>query len=435
MNKTTDVLVIGAGLAGLTAALAAVEAGCQVSILCAGMGNLSISGGCVDVLGYDINGERLASPWDGMEQLPANHPYALLGRDYLQETFKKFIDVLAAQGWPMKMAKEDGEPVNICLPTIMGTLKPTYLIPDGVNIEALKVAQKILVIGIQGFRDCKPGLVVDQLKRYPAWSEKEYGTLVLPPPFREKGRSLNALDIARACDRKEGREWFLGAIKGKGLNYDIAFLPPILGARITSSIREEAAEILGCPCIELQCIPPGVGGLRLREALVNKLLESNVEFFENASVINVSVQNGTCTEVGVNASGREVKHAAKAIVVATGGIISGGIVLGEGNAREAVFGLSLPVPPNVDDWTEPEIFGQHFLTSLGVTVDAEMRPVEKSDDQKLENVFFAGRTIGGYDYATEKSGHGVAIATGWKAGEMAAQTAGCSAAVGKGGAV
>ena len=38
----------------------------------------------------------------------------------------------------------------------------------------------------------------------------------------------------------------------------------------------------------------------------------------------------------------------------------------------------------------------------------------------MTNVFFAGRSLAGYDFATEKSGHGVALATGWKAGSLAA---------------
>jgi len=52
-----------------------------------------------------------------------------------------------------------------------------------------------------------------------------------------------------------------------------------------------------------------------------------------------------------------------------------------------------------------------------------MRPVSSQAAVCWNNVFFAGRSLGGYDYATEKSGHGVAVATGWQAGRMAAAAA------------
>lgn len=427
MNKTTDVLVIGSGLAGLAAALAAASAGCKTSVLCEGMGNLSISGSCIDFLGYDMDGNRLQDPWQGLTSLPAEHPYSLLGKDYIQQVFEKFANSLAEHGMKFRTAQnEKREPINLRVPTIMGTLKPTYLFPADFDPQVLENSRKVLVIGVANFRDCKPRLIIEQLRRYPEWADKEYGSLVIPQPFNERGRSLNALDLARATDRIHGREWLLTSIKGRGRDYDIALMPPILGARITSTIREEAAETLGCPIVELQCLPPAVAGLRLREALMAKLYSLGVNFFENAQVTGANVQAGMCEGVKVDATGREVVHSAKAYVIATGGVIGGGVLLGEGTAREAIFGLNLPVPPNVDDWSEPEIFGSHFLTSLGVPVNAEMRPLISLDGKNLENVFFAGRTVGGYDYASEKSGHGVALATGWKAGEMAATTAGCA---------
>ena len=106
--------------------------------------------------------------------------------------------------------------------------------------------------------------------------------------------------------------------------------------------------------------------------------------------------------------------------------MGGGIILGEGDAKEAITGNRIDVPKNVDEWTEPEIFGQHLITRVGVNVDKDLRCQTDSSQAGIKNIFFAGRTIGDYDYATEKSGHGVAIATGWKAGKMAAAQAGCN---------
>ncbi len=422
MSKTTDLLVIGSGLAGLTAALTAVKRGQNVCVLSDGMGSLSLSGGYIDLLGYDSLGQRLDNPWQGMQTLAQDHPYSLLGEENIQSALDETCESIAASGLKLCPVKDSaGKPRNVLVPTIMGTLKPSYLVPEDYDASALDKAQRILVIGVQGFRDCRPGLIIDQLRRYPGFGQRQYSQLHLPCPFNDAKRSLNSLDLARAVERPHGREWLLGALKDKGQKFDLILIPPICGDRASSTLRRELSATAGCAVIEMLAVPPGVGGLRLRDALIHALRNLDVEFVENARAISANVSDGLCQSLTIQATGREYQKKARAFVLATGGILAGGIELGEGTAKEAVFGLNLPVPENVDQWTNAEIFGQHPITRLGVQVDSDMR-VQDSDKKALfKNVFFAGRTLGGYDFASEKSGHGVAIASGWQAGRKAAE--------------
>lgn len=425
MSKTIDVIVAGSGLAGLFAAWAAASRNCRVRVISEGMGCLAISGGAIDLLGYDSLGNRLDNPWDGLDSLSADHPYTLLGVENIKSALDELVEVTGKQGLALHSATDEkGAPSNFRIPTIMGTLKPTWLYQSPVDRETVQKAKRVLVVSVKGFRDCRPALIINQLRRYKNWADREYAPLVLPAPFKEHKRSLNALDLAHVADRPQGRDWLASTLKGIGKNYDLALLPPMLGAKASSGIRKIAEEALGCPYLEMLSVPPGVTGLRIRDALMKALEELGVEFYENAEIIRTELKNGCCTSLTSLSAGREIVHHARAVVVATGGIISGGVSLQPGKARESLFGLEIPVPENVDQWTEPEIFGRHLLTGLGVKVDGEMRPLDKSGSTVLQNVFFAGRTIGGYDYAAEKSGHGVAAATGWKAGCMAAATAG-----------
>ena len=55
MSRTTDILVVGSGMAGLMAAIVASGQGKRVTLLSRGCGSLNIGSGCVDVLGY-VNG-------------------------------------------------------------------------------------------------------------------------------------------------------------------------------------------------------------------------------------------------------------------------------------------------------------------------------------------------------------------------------------------
>lgn len=424
MSRIIDVLVVGSGLAGLMAALTAVREGRSVRMVTDGMGSLAISGGCVDLLGY-AGGQRLDDPWNGMALLPPEHPYALLGADGVRTALDTLSQCAAGQGWPLHTAATpEGAPCNTLLPTIMGTLKPSYLLPGGLDPAALTRARRILVAGVHGLRDCRPALIVSQLRRYRDWADKELVPLMLPSPLGETHRNLSALDIARLVDKPQGRDWLAQNLKKHAGQCDAVLLPPICGSRADASIWQELNQTVACPLVEMLSIPPGVGGLRLRDALLRELRRHDFELVENARIIGAATDGKRCTSLTALAAGQERRHAARAFVLATGGILGGGIELAPGNARESVLKLDIPVPSDVTLWSEQEIFGDHVFSRLGVRVDGEMRPQSGNGQACYDNIFFAGRSVGGYDFATEKSGHGVALATGWQAGRMAAATAG-----------
>ena len=80
-----DTLIIGAGLAGLTAAWQATARGHKVRVIAKGWGATHWLSGCIDVLGYYPldNPEAVRSPARAIDQLIAaqpDHPYARIGK-------------------------------------------------------------------------------------------------------------------------------------------------------------------------------------------------------------------------------------------------------------------------------------------------------------------------------------------------------------------
>ncbi|NJN82768.1 MAG: FAD-binding protein, partial [Caldilineaceae bacterium] len=94
-----DLLVIGAGLSGLCAALTAAEAGLSVRVIAKGMGALHWGAGTVDLLGY-LPGEvePVVNPLDRLADLPPGHPLRALGPEQLCEAIGWFQDRVAAAG-------------------------------------------------------------------------------------------------------------------------------------------------------------------------------------------------------------------------------------------------------------------------------------------------------------------------------------------------
>ena len=138
VSRTTDILVVGSGMAGLMAAIVASGQGKRVTLLSRGCGSLNIGSGCVDVLGY-VNGQPVeGQPLEALDSLPERHPYRLVGKEGVEEALKTLCAVSARHGAPLEAAANG----NRRVPTILGTLKPTCLTLPSCRGELLEEAQR-----------------------------------------------------------------------------------------------------------------------------------------------------------------------------------------------------------------------------------------------------------------------------------------------------
>lgn len=417
VSRTTDILVVGSGMAGLMAAIVASGQGKRITLLSRGCGSLNIGSGCVDVLGY-VNGQAVeGQPLDALDSLPERHPYRLVGKEGVEEALKTLCAVSARHGAPLEAAANG----NRRVPTILGTLKPTCLTLPSCRGELLETAASALVVSVEGLKDSHPALVTSQLRRYPHLAAVTWHEAHLENPIPGAHRNLSPLDIARYVESPEGTAWLAAGLRKalRATPADVVLLPPVCG--LSNAAWEAVAAAVPVPLVEMPTLPPGVGGLRLYTALKSELQARDVDMVENALVTEAECDGKHCAAlVAETACGRR-RFAAKAFVMATGGFMGGGFLSSPGEARETVFGLPVlqadgsPLPARPEDWSDQNIFGNHAFASAGVMVNAAMSPLRIDGAPALNNVFFAGRSVGGYDFASEKSGNGVAVATAWRA--------------------
>ena len=417
VSRTTDILVVGSGMAGLMAAIVASGQGKRVTLLSRGCGSLNIGSGCVDVLGY-VNGQPVeGQPLEALDSLPERHPYRLVSKEGVEEALKTLCAVSARHGAPLEAAANG----NRRVPTILGTLKPTCLTLPSCRGELLETAASALVVSVEGLKDSHPALVTSQLRRYPHLAAVTWHEAHLENPIPGAHRNLSPLDIARYVESPEGTAWLAAGLRKplRATPADVVLLPPVCG--LSNAAWEAVAAAVPVPLVEMPTLPPGVGGLRLYTALKSELQARDVDMVENALVTGAECDGKHCAAlVAETACGRR-RFAAKAFVMATGGFMGGGFLSSPGEARETVFGLPVLqadgslLPARPEDWSDQNIFGNHAFASAGVMVNAAMSPLRIDGTPALNNVFFAGRSVGGYDFASEKSGNGVAVATAWRA--------------------
>ena len=113
------VVVIGAGIAGLTAAIRLARAGLAVTLVSKGVGGLQLSQGTVDVFGYGP--VRVTHPLEALDARAAadpKHPYASIGREAVESGVAYLADLVG----PGLLG---GDPAaNLNLPTAVGAVRP-----------------------------------------------------------------------------------------------------------------------------------------------------------------------------------------------------------------------------------------------------------------------------------------------------------------------
>ncbi len=426
MNKKSksDVVVVGMGIAGMMAAYTAAKNGKNVTLLATGLGAISIASGCIDVLGYIQNGEDMqavTNPLDAIGNLPETHPYSIIGRASVEKALEAMQEFCKAQDTALHCRQGK----NTLVPTIIGTLKPTYFYPAASDSAPLFSAKSVLVASVDAIRDCHPKLIVQQLQKYPALRGVHFEAASLSSHFGAAHRAVSALDVARYVDSPEGFAWLKAALTPLAKDYDAILMPPILGTNLSnyvlSSPWKKLRGALGCSLIEMISLPPGVGGYRLSTAFMQaiRLLQTQgkIRIIENATIYKAYVENGHCHALIAHGEGVTHSYAADNFILATGGILGGGIQTKPGKAFETVFGINIEMPIKPEEWAADTAFGSHAFTKMGVAVNEKLQAIDSQGTVLMDNVFFAGRTLGKYDFAAEKNGNGVAIASAWYAAQ------------------
>ncbi|WP_346353395.1 anaerobic glycerol-3-phosphate dehydrogenase subunit GlpB [Azotosporobacter soli] len=409
--KENDVIVIGGGFSGLMAAAVAAKRGKKVTVLSLGAGTLSIASGNVDVLGYDKNGKPVANPKAGLSSVAADHPYNKIGQKSLEEAVQFFLELTKEEGYAYKGSLDQQQ----WIPTAAGTLKPTCLVPMTMDTSALKNASKAYIIGFESLKDFYPHLVAKNLRNMPGY-DQEYEMLMVDPKL-PAGRDVTNLDIARWLDSAEGRKAFVAQLRATIKPGSVAVIAPVLGTAPSHAVRDELEQALNCKFVESVVVPPGITGHRLRIMMLNHVKKLGVKVVEHAVVTRGIVENGQCTAVVTEAIDRERTYQAKSFILASGGFYGGGLVAEPGQAIEPVFNLPIAAPTTQEDWSNFQMFSNEAqpFEKIGIAVDETMRPVDADGKVLLNNVFIAGRNLCGYDFCFEKSGNGVAMASGYKA--------------------
>jgi len=447
---TADVLVVGGGLEGVMATLAAARQGMTVRLLAPDADRFRRHDGLIDVLGYP-GGESeqpVTDPFDRLPELSDEHPYSRVGSDAIHDALALFDEVTGDRYYGA------GTPRNALVVTAGGRLKPTSRYPAGVAAGLASRERPVLLVGFDRMTAFDAPLVADQLDDILPYDvdgvSVEFPADYDYPPSLQYARALDDTFEGIDSEGNEGEDYEWGHVVGdraettdgggritghaipEALTEDIGEhldvqprvgFPAVLGRHAHDEIREQLQTELGARVFEIPIGPPSLPGLRLESHLRDALVEAGVhvesgtiEGFESSDG-HIETVRATVEEGGDDPTTYDVSE----VVLATGGLDAGGLVGDRESVTEPVFGCHVRQSTDRDEWTAGDPIASHPVARFGVTVNDGLQILTAAGDPEYDNLRTAGPILGGGDFVAEHSWDGVAIATGYAAGLRAAE--------------
>lgn len=388
-GRRPRVVIVGAGLAGLTAALVASQAGARVEVVAQGQGALTLHPGWIEIGAVEALSAR------------ADHPY------------RHAVGSLAAglSALDRVIPLERG-PLNAL--TALGRPRPVAYAAGG-STRTLIPGERVLVAGITSggvrWRDFYAGLLADTLRDvgYPAEAVE------IDLPHRGGNFDDWPLDYAHFLDTSDGLRYLIRQLEGRLNGAQIVALPAVLGFK--RETRDRLMEALGVPVLEIPTLTPSVPGLRLYHALRTALLEHAGRVTIGPRVTGLALEGerviGIYAETA--AHGRARMIAADAVILATGGLFGGGLDSDyTGRVWETIHNLPVANVPPLEAWFTNTLLGgqPQPIHMAGLRTDADLRPLDETGAPAAANLYAAGRLLGGFSPVIEGSTEGVDIATG-----------------------
>ncbi|HYI67633.1 MAG TPA: anaerobic glycerol-3-phosphate dehydrogenase subunit GlpB [Candidatus Limnocylindrales bacterium] len=401
-----DVVVIGAGLSGLSCAAELAEGGARVFLAAKGMATTHWTHGGLDVAAPA--GARTLR--DGIATLAGarNHPYRTLATD-AEASVAAHLARTATEG--LEHAGSLDSPL-VPIPTAIGSLRPAAILPAAqAAVLGSWAGERLLLVGFAGYRDAWAAYAARNL-RHADWpgGPSEIRAADVELPELEQRHNIAPQVLARMFEDPAWRTKALSAISAAmpGDAWRIG-MPAVLGLDAHAAVHAATERALGSRVFEIPSLPPSVPGMRLFEALRRRILGAAGRIQIGFDVVDVERTGNRVVAIHTEAASRTLRIAADAFVLASGGIGGAGIRAGhDGALTERVFGLPVSAPSR-ELWFSDDPLRPHPLEAAGIEVDANLTPRE------LENVRVIGSALAGMHYLDERCGDGVALASAHRA--------------------
>ncbi len=411
----TELLIIGSGLSGMSAAVFAANRDIR-AVVAGGAGGFEYSSGLMDLWGLSLTQkDRITKkPWDMLERLSdeePDHPLARIKKETIQAAFYELTTALKKQG----LTYSGHEEKNTLVMTPFGTLRPTFRLPPAMrsNSKAFQKKEPCLILDFKGLREFSAIFVKEMMKN--TWKGLRAMTLEFPDTHLQK--EVFTPFLARSLETEQVQDKFLTLIRSAVKDETWLGLPAILGIYSSEKILKRLEAESGLRIFEIPTSPVSVPGIRLWEALMKSLENTSVTLLQNQRVTKITPLPKEGFQCRIESDINPVTLHAKAILLATGRFLGGGLSADQKSIHEPLLGLPLYQPKTRNQWHSQNYFdlSGHEVNRAGIRTDDLLRPVTQDNRPVFETLFASGTVLAHQDWVRARCGSALSIATGFKA--------------------
>ena len=358
-----DTLIIGGGLAGMTAGICLQRSGLDCAIVSTGQNALHFFSGT----------------FESIEEAP----------EWMKTLFEEA---------GIKLHYSEG--VRL-MP--IGSFRPAALSLEDVAIfPEPSFSRKALIINIALYQDFFPAFLADALSK--TGTKCSIHLLKLPEmeKLQQSPSEMRSVQIARIMDRnweKVVRELRL-LLKDE----DCIVLPQVFGLQ-DPSVPERIRKSLPVRVVFAGTIPPSVPGIRTQMLLKRRFEALGGTFLAGDEVLGAHVHDGVVHSVVTRNLDNHFLEASN-FILAGGGFFSKGLRSNPSGIYEPVFGLDVAAPEDRNEWYSPMFASDQPYMGFGVRTDTSLHGL--IDGNPLQNLYVAGSSLGA-THPEFGSGAGLAI--------------------------
>ena len=344
-----DTVIIGGGLAGLTAGISLQKAGRSTAIVSGGQNALHFFSGAFEMNDADPS---------------------------------QAIRFFSEAG-----IRLHGKPGMLRL-TPMGTFVPCWAaLGDTTLFETPSIGKKALIVNFEGYHDFFPPFLAEGLEDH--GTRCRIASIAIPEMerLRESPSEMRSVNIARVMDNCW--EKVVRQIRILRKYEDTVIIPQVFGLKdesVPDNIRKAVPEVNF-----VGTLPPSVPGIRTQMQLKKAYEALGGTFLAGDRVTSAAVHDGVVNSV-TTANLDSARLSADTFILCTGSYFSKGLSSTPSSVYEPLFGLDIEFGQPRSSWYDPDFFANQKYMDFGVKVTADLRPSKAGEP--LKNLFAAGSVLG-----------------------------------------
>ena len=343
-----DTLIIGGGLAGLTAGISLQKAGQKTAIVSAGQNALHFFSGSFETLEEDARVREL----------------------FLEAG----VRVHNGKGWRLMPA---------------GTFAPACLSLEDITLFPEKTMKgKVLIVNFKGYPDFFTSFLAEGLEK--AGAQCRVGLIDLPEMehLRLSPSEMRSVNIARVVDGL----WEKVVSELRVLHKDegLILLPQVFGLK-DPQVPERIRGAVPARVAFIGTMPPSVPGIRTQIQLKRRYEVLGGTFLMGDEVNSAAVHDGIVSSVTTRNLDSS-RLFARDFILASGSYFSKGLSALPDRITEPLFGLDVDYCPSRNDWYRKDFFADQPYMAFGVKTTPELHPF--IGGEPVRNLYAIGSILG-----------------------------------------